>query len=181
MKKTPKFDGPIPGENYTSDTKNYPWHRPPEEADFVKIVDKAITKMNQPEKVAQILTALESGETIMDYVTGTARITVGDGRIPIDMAVLAAGPIAKFIETVAKNAGIDYERGWEQEPRLMTANRLKAYTAGVPKKALEEVAETPEATEPAAAPAGGLMGPSDDAASDDAQLEMLGYGAGESE
>ena len=25
--------GPIPGENFTSDERNYPWHRPPEYTD----------------------------------------------------------------------------------------------------------------------------------------------------
>ena len=26
--------GPIPGENFTSDERNYPWHRPPEYTDM---------------------------------------------------------------------------------------------------------------------------------------------------
>ena len=28
------FDAPIAGENFTSDTRNYPWHRPPEITDY---------------------------------------------------------------------------------------------------------------------------------------------------
>ena len=63
-----KFDGPIPGENYTSEAKNYPWHRPPDETDFVRIVDKSIKKMATKERTGLILSALESGETILDFV-----------------------------------------------------------------------------------------------------------------
>ena len=33
------FDAPIPGENYTAETKNYPWHRPPDIVDYDEAID----------------------------------------------------------------------------------------------------------------------------------------------
>ncbi len=167
-----KIDAPIPGENFTADTKNYPWHRPPEKADFVEIVDKAIESMNTPQKIGQILTMLESGETILDFVTGTARVTIGNGKIPIDQAVLAAGPIAKFVETVAEEAGIEFERGWDQEPRVMTKARLDALR-GVNKKSPKKEPKPDPVKEEKR---GGLMGQSNGPTSKDEQMSMLGYG-----
>lgn len=166
-----ELTGPIPGENYLSDTRNYPWHRPPDEADFVKIVDKAITSMNQPQKIAQILTALESGDTILDYVVGTARVSISSGRVPIDAAVLAVGPIARFVEAVADAAGIDYQRGWEQEPAVLTAARVKAMSGSTPPPAPPQ----PDPVEEPEPEAGGMMAPPSGPAPADEQAAMLGH------
>jgi hypothetical protein len=168
MKKMPKFDGPIPGENYLQDTKNFPWHRPADETDFVKIVDKAITKLSKPEAIGMMLTALESGDTILDFVTGTARNTVGNGKIPIDQAILAAGPIARHVEYLAKKAGIKYERGFEVEPQILTPEKVRAMDPVRP-------VPTPEVEEPAEEPMEGFMSMgADEPASAETQNTMLG-------
>lgn len=173
-----KFDGPIPGENYTSDPKNYPWHRPPDETDFVRIVDKTINAMATKEKTGLILSALDSGETILDFVTGTARVSVGNGRLPIDMAILAAGPIARYIESLAEAAGVEFERGWEQDPPILTASRLRAYGGTVEERderLEEETANEEESDE-------GFMSIGDATASEEEQAAMLGmFGEEEAE
>lgn len=122
----PKLDAPIPGENYTSDTKNYPWHRPPKNQDYVSSVEHILKKLSEPEKSAMALTALESGETILDFVTGTLRLSVANGNMSIDNAILAAGPYARAIEQLAKDAEIDYERGWSEKPQLLTKAKVDA-------------------------------------------------------
>ena len=167
-----KFDGPIPGENYTADPKNYPWHRPADETDFVRIVDKSIKKMATKERTGLILSALESGETILDFVAGTARVSVGNGRLPIDMAILAAGPIARYIESLAEAADIEFERGWEQDPPMITAAKLRAYGGTV-----EEVEERDEAmsTDNDKFEGEGFMSIGDATASEEEQAQMLGY------
>jgi len=167
-----KFDGPIPGENYTADPKNYPWHRPADETDFVRIVDKSIKKMATKERTGLILSALESGETILDFVAGTARVSVGNGRLPIDMAILAAGPIARYIESLAEAADIEFERGWEQDPPMITAAKLRAYGGTV-----EEVEERDEAmsTDNDEFEGEGFMSIGDATASEEEQAQMLGY------
>lgn len=174
MKKSDrKFDGPIPGENFTADTKNYAWHRPPDEADFVSIVEKAVETMAKPDRTAALLTLLEGGDTIKDYVTGMLRVGIGKGAIPIDQAVLAAGPLAKMAETIAEKAGIKFDRGWDQEPKLPTPTRVKS-RSGVPP---EEPKKSAPVEEPAPKPErGGLMGKSNEPRSEDDQMAMLGYG-----
>lgn len=166
-----KFDGPIPGENFTAEVKNYPWHRPPDEIDFVRIVDKSIKKMATKERTGLILSALESGETILDFVAGTARVSVGNGRLPIDMAILAAGPIARYIESLAEAAGIEYERGWEQDPAMLTPGKLRAYGGTVEEVEERQAEETSETDDDGS----GLMGVPSNIATEDEQAAMLGF------
>ena len=123
-KQAPKFDGPIPGENYTSNRKNYPWHRPPELTDYVDIVDAAIEALQHPTKQSTMVALMDSGETILDLVTGMVRVNMSKGKAPLDQSILAAGPVARFLELIADEAGIDYERGWEQEDRIVTKAML---------------------------------------------------------
>ena len=40
------FDFPIAGANYAADTRNYPWHRPPDIVNYDEGVDYLIRKMN---------------------------------------------------------------------------------------------------------------------------------------
>ena len=46
-----KFEGPIPGENYLTDTKNYPWHRPPDLVDYDEAVSYMLDKIDEPEQL----------------------------------------------------------------------------------------------------------------------------------
>jgi hypothetical protein len=177
MKSPNKIGGPIPGENFTSDTRNYPWHRPPDVSDYVVVVNRAVENlMSNPEKTAVALTALETGESILDFVVGTLRVTVGNGKVPIDVAVLAAGPIAKALEVLAEKAGIDFDRGWEQEPRLLTAQRVRAMSGGSdkPKAAAPKTDVVEEKNT-------GMMARGSGPAPKDVQSDMLGYSDEEEE
>jgi hypothetical protein len=171
--KQSKFDGPIPGENFTSDTKNYPWHRPPAYSSYPDVVDKAIKNLNKPERTAFVIALLESNETIVDIVTGLIRIAVAQGRITIDMGILAAGPMARMIEVIAEKAEIEYDRGWQQEPRLVTSEMFKAMGSRVD----EENADMSifgKAEEPSEEDEGGLMAMADEPAAEEEQARMLG-------
>lgn len=166
MKKMPKFDGPIPGENYTADTRNFPWHRPPDETDIVTIIEKTVANLSRPEPLGVMLTALESGDTILDYVTGISRVAVGRGRLPIDQAVLAAGPISRFVESVAVRAGINFERGWDEVPTVLTPEYVKGVNPNQKITYEEPVEEAPDESFMS-------MG-SNEPASSDKQQQMLG-------
>lgn len=171
MAKNKSLDGPIPGENYLANTKNQPWHRPPDMADFVEIVETAIKKLNKPQEMGKLKVLLASGDTILDYVSGMLRIAIGDGKIPIDMAVLAAGPIARFVEVIAENGNFKFKRGWEQELPIPTVARAKAmYGDGNKSAPPPEVAPPPAPADKA----GGFMPSPDAPASKDEQMAMLG-------
>jgi hypothetical protein len=176
----PEFNGPIPGENYTGDVNNYPWHRPPDKGDFVSTVEHLVERVGSPKGTGFVITALELGDTITDVVTGLLRVGVGKGRFSIDNAVLAAGPMAKHIEVLAKKAGIDYERGWSERPDILTKEKLEAYGVGRSSDKPSETKTDPAEDAPDAKPDGGIMAAPEGTAPKDTQMQMLGYGEEES-
>ena len=176
-----EFDGPIPGENYTSDTRNYPWHRPPDIIDYDEAIDYVISQISEPEPMSVLLTMLEAGASIAGVVSTINMTNIGDGKYPIDLSILIAGPIARYIELYAKGSGIEIDMG-VPEDKIMTLAEAEML-AGVISDEPEEVVEE----DPVVAPegpiqgaSGGLMGmPSgmDEMPADaGVQGAMLGYG-----
>ena len=173
--KREKFDGPIPGENFTSDTKNYPWHRPPTRSSLDDVVGAMIKNLNKPERTAFVIALMETGESIIDIVTGLTRIAVANGRMTIDMGILAAGPMARMIEVIAEKAEIEFDRGWEQQPRVITAETVRARGGKVnPDDVDESLVETANPEKVLEDLDEGLMALSDEPAPEDQQQEMLG-------
>ena len=158
----PTFNGPIPGENYTSNRRNQPWHRPPDQTDYVEIVDTMIKRFQNPTQLSAALTMLEEGETLADVVTGITRMGVARGAFALDQGILAAGPLARYLEAMATINEVKFERGWDQEPQIITKHHMGLHEADAPEPAPEPV-EEPEA---------GFMTPTE--ASPEAQQQMLG-------
>jgi hypothetical protein len=182
----PEINGPIPGENYTSDTRNYPWHRPPDMVDYDEAVEYVMQQLSEPRTFSTAMTMLEAGASLTGVVSTINMINIGDGRYPIDLSILIAGPIARYLQVMAKQSGIKALVGNEDEDEYMTLPRLKAL-AGVMS---EGEIETPVETMPVEAPqqpvegfSGGLMGmptgEGPDPATEGVQSAMLGYGVEE--
>jgi hypothetical protein len=169
------FDAPIPGENLTSDPKNYPWHRPPDLVDYDEIVDYMIGQIMEPKSLNSMMAFVEAGFTITSLVSYAMLSNIGKGKFQIDMAVLAAGPIARLIQILSEDAGIDYDMGIEEDFERLSPVMLKMALQDddiIP----DDPAEEP--TEELPLEGGGLM---DDSvpvseASEDEQNAMLGYG-----
>lgn len=172
------IDGPIPGENYTSDTKNYPWHRPPEIVDYDDIVAYVIGQMNEPRTFSLALTMMEAGASITGVVSMLNMINISDGKYPIDTSILAAGPIARYLQIMAKANDVDARVGNENDDEYITLPRLQALAGTMGEDMPEDMpVEAPET--PVETPSGGLMGvpPLDslEPATEGAQRAMLGY------
>lgn len=179
----PKFNGPIPGENLTADTRNYPWHRPPEITDFNEGVSYLIEKLDE-EREAQLLHSLLQLEIPVAIITSNLLMrNIARGKIPIDLAILMAGPVARYIEIVAKDNGVTPDMSTDipgQEPITPTMLKLQM---GAVKDVSEITGKIEDATESAVeAPQesnSGLMGvPSGGAvevAPEGEQAAMLGY------
>ena len=127
-------DGPIPGENFTSDTKNYPWHRPPEITDIDEAIDIISEKvLTDIKKSSGILTLIEMGMPISAIVESIVLIGVSNGKWTVDFAILLAGPVARIIEMMAKSASIKYVMGTEEDQTPMTMHSVTEFEAK-PKK-----------------------------------------------
>jgi len=168
----PKFDGPIPGENYTADVKNFPWHRPPSNPDYVSTVEDALKRVVRPQTTGFVEAALSAGDSVVDVVTGLLRIGGSKGYYSIDNAILAAGPLAKMVEVIGDELGVDYRKEWDEDPQILTSEFFKTLSGSETKDA--DADDTPASDE--IQPQGGLMAmASDDSVPEDVQSQMLGY------
>ena len=171
-----KADAPIPGENFLSDTRNYPWHRPPEITDYDIAVDYLIDRLAEPEQSELIYSLIELKQPLTSIVAGLMMQSIGRGKFGIDLAILAAGPVYRYLQIIADQNGLKYEAGLEDKGRIpITPTILKA-AMGIVDDEEEEIVETPNAV--ILAEQGGLMGqPSAEEqteASPDEQALMLG-------
>jgi len=175
------FDAPVAGANYAADTRNYPWHRPPEITEYDEGTDYLITKLKEPETHELVFSLLEIETSVSTVVSTLMMQGISRGKFPIDLAILMAGPVARYISIIADSQNIKYDMGVGDEDRIrITPTALKVALGIIDDEAPEEAPEEP--TEEAV---GGLMGaPSVDeisAASEDEQAAMLGLTADEEE
>ena len=175
------FDAPVAGANYAADTRNYPWHRPPEITEYDEGVDYLLEKLNDTETHELVFSLLEIETSVSTVVSTLMMQGISRGKFPIDLAILMAGPVARYISIIADSQNIKYDMGVGDEDRIrITPTALKVALGIIDDEAPEEAPEEP--TEEAV---GGLMGaPSVDeisAASSDEQAAMLGLTADEEE
>lgn len=126
------FDGPIPGENFTSDTKNYPWHRPPEITELDDIVEYAAQKLMSEEGSVGLLTMMEMGVDVATLTDMFITSCIGAGKWTVDMGILAAGPISHIMCLMAKGYGIEYDLGLDSKMKGTSKHFFKAFKT--PKK-----------------------------------------------
>ena len=185
----PKFNGPIPGESLTADTRNYPWHRPPEITGFNEGVTRLIADMDDEREMQLIYSLLELEVPVAIITSNLLMRKIGRGVIPIDLAILMAGPVSRYVEILAKDNGLTADMNTDipgQEPITPTMLKLQMGSVEDIQDLLQEgevSSETP--VEDVPAPSGGLMGaPSEEgamSASDEEQAAMLGMAADEAE
>lgn len=116
----PNRSGPIPGENYTSDTKNYPWHRPPEITDLDKGVEISAKRLMSDEGSVGIFTMLGTGIDIATVTDMFVTSGIGAGKWTPDFALLLSGPISHIVYLMAKGEGIDADLGIKSKKPTLT-------------------------------------------------------------
>ena len=168
------FDAPIAGANYAADTRNYPWHRPPDIVNYDEGVDYMINKMKEPEQIELVFSLLEIDAHVTTVVTSLLMQGLSRGKFSIDLAILMAGPIARYISIIADEQEIKYDMGVGEKDRISITPTSLKMALGIYDDDEEETLEVLE--EPPVISEGGLMAaPTDDgAASEDEQAAMLG-------
>ena len=175
-----KIDAPVPGANLLADTRNYPWHRPPDITDYDEAVSYMISRISQEEQAELVYSLLQIDTTVTTVVSGLLMQSIAKGKIPIDLAILISGPVARYIEVIAQTNGYKYDMGTDTSDRVkITPTLLKMAMGIVEDDKEDEMEATPEVV--SALPEGGLMGaPMDQdkmTASDEEQASMLGMDA----
>lgn len=175
-----KIDAPVPGANLLADTRNYPWHRPPDITDYDEAVSYMISRISQEEQAELVYSLLQIDTTVTTVVSGLLMQSIAKGKIPIDLAILISGPVARYIEVIAQTNGYKYDMGTDTSDRVkITPTLLKMAMGIVEDDEEEEMEATPEVV--SAMPEGGLMGaPTEEdkmTATDEEQASMLGMNA----
>lgn len=150
-----KDDGPIPGENFTSDTKNYPWHQPPEFTDLGKALDKLSIKLTDKKTVNKLVTTMEMGFPLVSVAQLILMEGVGQGKWTVDLALLMSGPTTKILQIIADSFEIEYELGLDDEDDTPSGTFLKglneleesAKNKGVFKLVQDQIPQMTEAVE----------------------------------
>jgi hypothetical protein len=172
--QTPR--APIPGANYTSDTRNYPWHRPSDISNYDEAVSNTLNRLETPSGASLVYSLLDINMSVATITSAMLQQAIAKGSIHIDMAILIAGPVARGIEIFAKAHDLKYEMGAEANDELIyTPSQLSLLL-----EAEEDPDDTPldEPTVAPPAPEEGLMtspsGEDVEAAPDMEQQAMLG-------
>ena len=175
-----KIDAPVPGANLLADTRNYPWHRPPDITDYDEAVSYMISRISQEEQAELVYSLLQIDTTVTTVVSGLLMQSIAKGKMPIDLAILISGPVARYIEVIAQTNGYKYDMGTDTSDRVKITPTLLKMAMGIVEDDDEEMEDTPEEVV-SAIPEGGLMGaPMDQdkmTASDEEQASMLGMDA----
>lgn len=185
MKGSKFLSAPTPGENLTTDTRNYPWHRPPQFPEFDDafefVVDEILT---QDAPMAAAMTMATNGVNAVAIVQTLMLNMVSKGRVSPDMTLLLAGPVYKTLTRMFDMAGVSYLSGFDTREELAAyAEKLKSdatlsttkppAVSAESKKEMKEVAEQAKEQE---LPKGGLMGAPTDEPAMEIPMEEAGEG-----
>lgn len=113
-------DHPIPGENYTSDTKNYPWHRPPEMTDLNSAFEYIVEQISEEDVSTSIITMMEIGVPVSRLVDMLITAGIGGGKFTVDYGLLMAGPLSHVLCLMARRMDVDVDLGVKKKSKMPT-------------------------------------------------------------
>jgi hypothetical protein len=166
MNKSKFFRAAIPGENLTANSKNYPWHRPPQITEFDDAFEYFVDNtLMDDKKFAAGVSLVTNGVSAVAAVQGLLLNMVARGVVSPDMTLLMAGPVYKTFTKMLDVAGVTYLSGFDTPEEVAAyaekmGNMPEAKQGKAPKLSAEQEAEMERITEEAKAeiPKGGLMG-----------------------
>ena len=164
MKSSPQTPrAPIPGANYTTDTRNYPWHRPPDITDMDKAIEYVTKDLNDGPDGFRYMSMLGAGIPVTMVTDFIVTKGIGRGKWAPDLGILAAGPIARLLIIMAKTYGVEYEVAVEEKISLRSSQTLRELSGET------ELTPVPVEEEPGEEPEGFMAAPEEE------QNSMLGY------
>lgn len=150
--------GPIPGANFTSDTKNYPWHQPPEFTDISEALDKIVSRITDKNISRKLVALAEVGIPLYRIAGFVIMEGISQGKWTTDLGLLLVGPTCKIIEILCTQYDVEYDLGLEEDESFVTGLFVQAKMQGMSndevEKALPDIKAQAEEQE-AAPPEGG--------------------------
>lgn len=123
----PRLDGPIPGENFTSDIKNYPWHRSPQYDDMDMAIEAAAKQLMSKNGSVGIIGMMKMGVDVASLTDMFVTSGIGAGKWTPDFAILMAGPVSQIIYMMGANYGLKPKLGIDNDFKGPTASVFEAF------------------------------------------------------
>jgi hypothetical protein len=105
---------PIPGMSLTTPPKSYPWEQPPQMEDPDEAIRFHITRLNEPERINALIDMIDLGMPVRALAEGLLTSAVMNGRHSIDVSLIIAPVIHEEIKSIAEDAGIEYDEGFDE-------------------------------------------------------------------
>lgn len=178
-----ELKAPIPGENLVADGRNYPWRRAPEIVDYDEAVESILDKVDEDVELEAVFAMMDVGADMVTITSTLLLNYIGMGKVSIDLALLMAGPLSRYLEIKAKKAGVDFDLGLVDKNRKpITAEDMRMAMGIVEQDEEEEtpVLDLPQETPEEEALEDSLMA-QPPVASEEEQSSMLGMDAEEEE
>ena len=138
------FDVPIPGQSLTMTPKNAPWERPPEMTDVKDVIDDYIDTISSEEVVDDLLMMLKLNVPIEPIVESLTSLGIYKGKHSPDVKLLVAPVIHKYIELIAKKAGIPVRDSIAEDKTKAKQERDENRVKVLLMKKLESMPDTTE-------------------------------------
>lgn len=145
------IEAPIPGQSLTTAPNNNLYERPPEISDPEEALQMHLNRLNDPEKLEDILDVLELDVSIRELTEGILRSAVAEGLHSIDVSMIIAPVVHEFITSVADEAGIEYDDGLVDKAKE-EKGRNSVVAAKARKINLEKKPEVTPAVAPVSSP-----------------------------
>ena len=102
------MNGPIPGQSLTKTPRNALYERAPEIVEPNDAIIWHMQKLSDPKRLDNLLFTLEYGLPVKHATQAALTFAVAKGIHNIDISLIIAPAIHKFIATTAKEANIEY-------------------------------------------------------------------------
>lgn len=119
------MDGPIPGQSLTRTPRNALYERPPEIADPNEAVIWHMKRLSDPKRLDNLLFTLEYGVPVKHATQAALTAAVARGIHSIDVSLIIAPVVHKFISSTAEEAGIKYLDDFEDREQNEQDERAK--------------------------------------------------------
>ena len=110
-----EFNGPIPGQSLTKTPRNAPYERPPEIAEPNDAIIWHMRRLVEPERLDNLLFTLEYGVPVKHVTQSLLTVAVAKGIHNIDVSLVIAPVIHKFIASTAEEAGVSFVHDFENK------------------------------------------------------------------
>jgi len=119
------MDGPIPGQSLTKEPRNALYERPPEITDPNDAILWHMRKLSDPNRLDNLLFTLEYGLPVKHATQAALTTAVAQGIHNIDVSLIIAPVIHKFISSTAKEAGVSFKEDFDNSELKEQQERQK--------------------------------------------------------